>query len=263
MASAREPVLRQRIFEARYEQGYRYLDRCGEALLILESLLETDTGHTWFPTEMSPSGARLQCPDLDIAIVFDARHLVVDQNPVGDVACDFIEIATSILSTITGRFDLRKMQRFGFRRMKLLAADSIEDSESLSVRFFAGRGLKLRLPDGFEPRAFELVSVFESPDRSKGMRLQLQPYAKLGTDLKVDERLRQPPHFLPQRQHEALKEQLKRRKLRQFDPVAGLNIDIDYYWVWPPKESTALEFLREAAQQSDMLETMLLSGDRT
>jgi hypothetical protein len=33
-----KPVALHTIFEARYEHGYRYLDRCGDAMLTLESL---------------------------------------------------------------------------------------------------------------------------------------------------------------------------------------------------------------------------------
>ncbi len=34
-----KPKLVQQVFEARFDRGYRYLDRCREALLILEEAL--------------------------------------------------------------------------------------------------------------------------------------------------------------------------------------------------------------------------------
>ena len=51
----------QWVFEARYERGYRYLDRCGDAMVILEEALpEVSDGHVWMTEEMQPKGARMK-----------------------------------------------------------------------------------------------------------------------------------------------------------------------------------------------------------
>ncbi len=73
----------QNVFEARYEHGYRYLDRCGDAMVILEEALPSiSNNHVWMPEEMQPRGARMKCPDIDVTVAFDTTRLVVDQNPV-------------------------------------------------------------------------------------------------------------------------------------------------------------------------------------
>ncbi len=261
MARHGKPVLKQRIFEARYEQGYRYLDRCGDTMVILEGLLTEQTKLVWLPTEMVPTGARMQCPELDVHIVFNAYTLVVDQNPVGDVECDFDKIALAALSTLVARFDLQKIRRFGARRLKILPveSDSIDGADALSVQLFPVKDWRKDRVQELTLRAVFGTSVFELPDRSKGIRIETKPFAKIGADLKIDERLKVPPHLLHTKQREALVEQLKRAKQRQHDPEAGLSIDIDYYWVWPPKEASPDDFLTEAQQEADRLETDFLS----
>jgi hypothetical protein len=262
MASRQEPVLKQRIFEARYTQGYRYLDRCGDAILVLEKLLAEETGRVWLVNEATPAGARIHCPDLEITVVFDSRRLVVDRHMITKFDCDFVHLATTILAVLTGRFGLGDIQRFGSRRMKIIPVDSIEDAEKLALKVSkvtpwwpVGEGT-------FAPRAFEHTYVFDRPDRSKGVNVMTRVFAKVGADVEVDERLKQPPHYLHADQRTALLEQLRRASQQRADPETGLLIDVDYYWVWPPKNPSANEFLEEAWRESDRFENELLKASR-
>jgi len=261
MAKERKPVLRQRVFEALYEHGYRYLDRCGETMLILEELLTDQTQRVCLPTQMVPTGARMECPDLDLQIAFDTHKLIVDQNPVGNLECDFDDIAVATLSTLIARFDIQKIRRFGARRIRILGCDSLDDADALSLRFPLGQDWRKNPTKELLPRASSGTLAFESKDRSKGIRIVTAPSAKVGADVKIDERLKRPPHHLPQGQREVLLDQLKRRKARQFDPEAGLAIDIDYCWMWPPKEASANDFLAEAWREADRLEKDFLAGE--
>jgi len=254
-----KPILRQQIFEARYEQGYRYLDRCGDAMLILEKLLCVETSpHIWLPNEMSPTSARLQCPDLDISIVFNAYRFVIDRSPIEKEECDLPGLAEIALATIVGRFDLRKMQRFGARRVKVIAANCIEEAEKLSINLSTVGDWRAQDSKEFEPRSHEVVSVFELPDRSKGIRVTTKPYAKVGAELQIDERLKLPPHHLPEGQREALVAKLRRDRQRQENPDAGLAIDVDYFWLRPAKDYSVRQFIREAWEEADRLEKRLI-----
>jgi hypothetical protein len=60
--------LLKQTFEIRYESGYRYLDKTGETMLILEKLLPDLTGKVWMPIEVVPAGAKLKCPELDLML---------------------------------------------------------------------------------------------------------------------------------------------------------------------------------------------------
>lgn len=252
MAASQKPVLRQQIFEARYEKGYRYLDRCGETMIILENELAEVTKHIWLPQEMSPTGARLQCPDLDITIFFNARLLVIDQNPVGKDECDFPQLADLTLATIVGKLvDRDKMQRFGARRVEVIPEDSIEAAQKLSLLFSPLQDVRSNEETRFEPREVEFASRFETDDCGAGIRIAVKPYMKIWADVQIDERLKLPAHHLPTGQREALLEQQRRAKKRQEAPEAGLAIDIDYYWLWPEKGWSVPTFLREAGQAAD------------
>lgn len=259
MGKRREPVLIQRIFEARYDQGYRYLDRCGDVMVILEELLKGDTKHVWLPQEMSPTGAKLKCPDLDVTIVFNSQRLVVDQNPVGDIEYDFANVAQATLATITGRFDLRTFRRYGSRRVKLVPADSVQGARELSVKRGFIEDWRGKANDELKLNEFQSSSVFEAADHSVGISIRTGPFARIGTDIEIDERLRHPAHLLPEGQHDVLMEQLKRRRKMERDPEAGLRIDIDYYRIEPPSDETVAGFLAEAAKEADRLEENFLS----
>jgi hypothetical protein len=83
------------------------------------------------------------------------------------------------------------------------------------------------------------------------MRVTTKPYAKVGTDLHVDDRLNAPPHHLPDKQRTALLDQMKRARARQHDPEAGVSIDLDFYYLWPPKTLSIPDFLQEATKTAD------------
>lgn len=62
-------------FLIRFEQGYRYLDRCGETLVKLERML--DEG--WVPAEEIPSKGNLRNYRLGMLCDFNTQHLAMRQ----------------------------------------------------------------------------------------------------------------------------------------------------------------------------------------
>jgi len=242
-----KPMLIQQVFEMRYEEGYRYLDRCGEAMIILEKQLPEQTGKTWMPEEIVPSGARLKCPDLDLVVTFDSYHLIVDQNPASEDT-DFRSICDLLRAILIGRFDLRTFIRLGCRRFYMCAVDSIEEAEALSVKMSPFKDWPSSLKRKMDVRACEAVSVHETPDGSTGIRFSIGPSSRIDAPLHVDQRLQLPPRLLPTGQRKALLEQLKRRSQRQKEPLAGVLVDIDYYHVRPSAKSEIDGFLGMAAQ---------------
>ena len=63
-------------FSVRFVQGYRYLDKCGEALVRLEDTL--DAG--WIPGEASPTSGVLQNYSLGLGANFNTKSLSVNQT---------------------------------------------------------------------------------------------------------------------------------------------------------------------------------------
>lgn len=229
-----KPKLAKQVFEIRYERGYRYLDRCGEALLIFEDLLPRETGKTWMPEEIVPAGAKLKCPELDVILVFDTARMIVEQEPA-DVEFDFPRLCNTAYSVISARFDLGTVIRMGCRRFFLSPVDSTEAAAQLSLRLSPIKGFPGLEPQKYHPRSIELTAVFETADEDEGYRVSASPTVNAGAPDVLDQRLLSPPRLLPSGQKEALLAQLQRRKQREKSPVAGVMIDIDYYWTRPVK----------------------------
>lgn len=223
----------QQVFEIRYERGYRYLDRAGEVMLILEELLYDQTGKLWLQDEVNPTAARLKCPELDLRVTFNSAQLIVDQQPARE---DFslIDLSEMIYSVLVGRFDLRTVVRMGCRRWFVAPADSVEEGEAMSVRIAAPAMLPDLNTNEFKPKAFEQSCTFESTDGT-GVRVGLKPWERPEAPEQIDERLRAPARLLPTGQKAALLDQLRRRKIRDTEPVAGLLIDVDIFSVRPAK----------------------------
>lgn len=227
-----KPVVLHTIFEARYEHGYRYLDRCGDAMLTLESLLSELTGASWWPDQMAPTGAKISCPALDVAVSFDSYRMNV-QGLSDTKTYDFPAVCQQVLSTITGRFDLRQFTRFGYRRVFGIIADSIEEAEKLSAKHSPCPNWPESLPNDVSLVSSEVANVFEDAEHSRGCRCSLGPSNQPEAPQQVDERLRLPARLLATGQREALRERLKRQRENSKDPLACLKIDLDFYFFRP------------------------------
>jgi hypothetical protein len=60
----------------RFVQGYRYLDRCGEAIVRLEKVLDKH----WIPAEPRPTGGAMRNAKLGMLATFSADNLQVQQE---------------------------------------------------------------------------------------------------------------------------------------------------------------------------------------
>jgi hypothetical protein len=253
MAKRRTKLLEQ-VFEARYERGYRYLDRCGDAMAVLEDMLSAEMGKIWMPSEMTPKGAVLKCPEEDMTVSFDTDKLVISQRLI-DEPTDMGNVAQLSLAVITGRFDLKQFIRFGARRVHMIPADSIAEAEAMSVSLSPVQNWPISPPSGFLPHDSGILCVYETEDRSVGYRLDIHAGFTIDAPEQVDPRLRQSPHLLPAGQREALINQMHRRKQREQAPLAGVVVDFDYYAV-RPVDMAVREFLARA----DVLEDAMIKG---
>ncbi len=247
----------QNIFEARYERGYRYLDRCGDAMVILEEALPSKSNNkVWMTEEMQPTGARMKCPELELTLVFDTYRLCLDHNPA-DIECPFENISRYVFDTVVSKFDIRKTTRLGNRKRYILPTDSVEDAETLSVKKTPLDNWPAISSGEMKPKSCDVTSVFENEELSRGVRFSIMPTYKVETPLTIDKRLTIPPHLLEIGQREALISQLKRQKQREKEPLAGLLIDIDYWWL-NPEETNIEQFLENSeAKIEELLNSFL------
>lgn len=169
-------------------------------------------------------------------------------NARADVPVEMASLCDTAYAVLSARFDLKVVIRIGFRRFFICPADSVEDAERLSLLntpCMAWPGM------GNQPlrqRSMEATATFEAEDQVEGCRIASSLYVKGGAPEVVDERVRLPARLLPSGQKEALLAQLRMQKQRENDPVAGLMMDIDYYWARPPKVGLPAFFARAVAE---------------
>jgi hypothetical protein len=247
MAKDKQKLL-QDIFEARYERGYRYLDRCGDAIVVLEEALpKVSGGAVWMPEEIAPKGARMKCPEHEITLVFDSARLGLDQNPA-DEPCPFSDIADYAFQTVKSKFGITDIVRLGRRRLFIRPTDTVDDAEALSVRKAPFSQWPRVKDERLAARSCDIAVDLEDPDRTKGIRFAASAISRPEAPLSLDDRLRRPPHLLARGQREALLEQLKRRRQREGSPVAGLLIDVDY-WVIRPDDADIQQFMKSSEEE--------------
>jgi len=175
----------------------------------------------------------------------------LDQNPV-DVECPFDNISKYAFNTVISKFDIRKTTRLGNRKRYILPTDSVEDAETLSVKRAPLDNWPKLDSDDMKPKSYNVTSVLESEDRSRGVRFAIGPTFKVEAPLTLDKRLTIAPHLLDKGQREALLNQIKRQKQREKDPLAGLVIDIDC-WLLNPEETAIERFLERSEKQIEEL----------
>ena len=257
--SKQQPTLQNQVFETRYERGYRYLDRCGDVMLVLEDLLQSETATTWMTEDLVPTGAKIKSPELELLVQFDSQHLVVEQSTPPDPSY-FEAVCEIVLATITGRLDLRTFTWIGFRQWWWLGADSIEHANQLSLKTLPLDNWPLPVPEGMAKTAYEATAACEKPDGSFGYRVVVSPAHKIGAVIRLDDRLKRSPRTLPSGQREALIAQLKRHRDREENPEAGLQIDIDFYAVHPPKPDAKALFEKAVELRPKIIDASLVKG---
>jgi hypothetical protein len=77
-------------FRQTYEQGYRYLDSCGEFMVRAVSELE------FIPGDVQVTGAKLEKPEVGITAAVDTNGLVVTQEQPGSSADEFFRTCESL-----------------------------------------------------------------------------------------------------------------------------------------------------------------------
>ncbi|MFN0056253.1 MAG: hypothetical protein ACKV0T_29250, partial [Planctomycetales bacterium] len=86
------------VFSVRWVRGYRYLDRCGEALVRLEERLD----NAWIVSETAPSGGSIRNDVLEMQAVFNSASLTVQQEGFSDFGtfCHETHLIYDILRTV-------------------------------------------------------------------------------------------------------------------------------------------------------------------
>jgi hypothetical protein len=126
----------QFIFSVRFDQGHRYLDKCGEAIIRLEDSLQEG----WLPGQTNPDGANLFHFALGMQATFNAYWLTVTQ---GDFLAfePFLDQSCKIYDVLRGTFGIKRILTPALRVVFQLGFADVEHAEQFLV------DLKLCDPD--------------------------------------------------------------------------------------------------------------------
>src|SRR5438874_533320 len=104
MASGGSFAIHEHQLTIRFIQGYRYLDRCGEALVRLESVL----GDGWLPIEAAPKGGGIKNDALGVVATFNTEAMTVQQSEF--IAFEtFLDSAGKIYDTLWQVFEIKRI----------------------------------------------------------------------------------------------------------------------------------------------------------
>ena len=197
--------LAQATFTVRLVQGYRYLDRCGEALIRLENTL----GEGWLTGEIAPKGGSIRNEDLQLSSNFDTEQITVNQtdSPTLDA---FRDSACRIAETLLETFGVETINAPVLRLIAQKGAETTDAAESTL------RSLRLVDPspsvrDTLGPeQAIGLTYVseqdvtwlgFSVPQRRRLAASVVEQFRQRGLDPRLLRRVR----LLPSRQQDAVK----------------------------------------------------------
>jgi hypothetical protein len=117
---------RQSIFQfhevalsVRFIQGYRFLDRCGEALVRLEEVLDKE----WIPAEATPKGGAIKNDAVAATASFNSDSLLIQGFEFFDLSW-FRDQASKIYSVIREAF---RIDRINVPTLRIVLQKGFED----------------------------------------------------------------------------------------------------------------------------------------
>lgn len=254
-------------FTTRFVQGYRFLDKCGEAIVRLENTL--DEG--WIPVEMAPKGGQLRNYTLGMGATFDSGLMTVAQTEFLSFE-HFHNETCKIFDVLRSTFDvkrilapvLRIIYQVGFSQDSS-AEEFLRDLELCNPNEDAIRML------GGSERALKFTLCTE--EEIDWQNIPVQRRRRL--DAKVihqerlpyfDQRLMQRAQLLPERHRGALGELRKlRRKHSQIVETAA-QFDMETSFVETEFNSGTFDvslFLQESREWTEEMEKFIYEKYRS
>lgn len=126
------------VFTQSYASGYRYLDRCGEFLVVAEDKYD------FIPGEIAPTGGKLSFPDAGIDVNVNAKEFQIVQRLTLDDGQIFWEKTSILLDLIFELFSPKSIERNTVSLLSFIPFMSEEDvfkkSKTFSSDFSQGVG---------------------------------------------------------------------------------------------------------------------------
>lgn len=210
----------------RFDQGYRFLDKCGEAVIKLENTL--DPG--WLPGELKPTGGSLRNYTLGLGTIFDANAMSVVQTEYLSFE-HFLDQSCKIFEIIRGTFDIKRIITPVLRVIFQVGFPDVESAERflLNLRVCTpDRGLVKQL--GGTEAAVNFTLCTRTGESWQDVPVEVRKRI----DIRVITQERQPAFderimlrlpLLPSRYHETIAEH--RRLRRQHPKIVDVAVQVD------------------------------------
>jgi len=233
------------VFEVRYKQGYRYLDRCGEMMIEIENKLEN-----WNAREATITGCQMENRSEKMFFTCSSVKLDLAQYENKDLDVSrFLNYSKQMFNIVSRNLGIKEYSRFGLRFWFFYPVESMKTGRRLLSRNKLFR-IDPEIETIFEKKIKDRSFVVVVEDDGLGHRVALSLVYKEGLDVEKesDSSLTTAPHKLPKGQKEALLVQLGRKKIQEEDPDVAVLLDIDNY-----KEGPTLEDLEPFIESSAKL----------
>lgn len=119
-------------FKQVYDGGYRYLDRCGHVMMLIEEQLGL------MPEDANPNGCKMILPERGITLGMGPSELVLSQEFQKDGGVEFIGLCQALADLVSEHFLPRHVEMNGFASKSFRDMRSIEASQAASLKMGKG-----------------------------------------------------------------------------------------------------------------------------
>jgi hypothetical protein len=171
----------QVVFEVRYDEGYRYLDRCGETLVRIRKY-----NPSWIPGSTDPQRSVVTNHEQQLALNIGNESLIVttieelDSTGMGKKIEVLSKEAESLYKIIVESLNVPNTVRVGLRCRFIAPADTLEEANRFITRAASSPMLDaLRTYTKFEPRSASMLYVLEDPESGLRKRIEFSAVARV------------------------------------------------------------------------------------
>ncbi len=207
----------------RFVQGYRFLDRCGEAIIKLEEVL--DKG--WIPNETSPKGGVLVNHVLGMTVRFDSGSVKLVQTEF----CDFNyfqDQACKIFDVLRQTFEIKRINAPSLQVIRQRGFEQVAAAEEyIGEMRLCHPNAEVLVVLGGHNSAFSFTLCSEEETTWQEVSVLRRRRLDVQTVLQeqqpaFDDRLMQRARLLPERQRDAMQALASlRRRHPTISPVAA------------------------------------------
>jgi hypothetical protein len=154
-------------FKQVYDGGYRYLDHCGELMVVAEEKLNL------LSDEVNPTGCKMSLPESGIGVVLGTTELTVTQEFYRDDGAEFVELCQSMADLVWNSFRPRHVESNGFASKAYCPFTTSEGAMAASLRLSNEEPVDLSRVVDMPARQRNIDSYFEAG--SLDLHLQIHP----------------------------------------------------------------------------------------